>query len=201
MSIKILNILVATLVVLSIPFLLGDGPCDGKNGGNTGNTDSTVLNPVPWENQFHFLTATFDGPATLHCTGSNFKWEDRGVFIPHIKLNEGPAKGPLTLSFDIQGAKDIGSDWLGYLEASWNTGDTYARSFRYPAKAPNSDAVQPDGAVTITNGFWLGCTANCAVRGNAGHTGTSRRAVFLRSRGNNAQITNNFDMKVGCSSN
>ena len=163
------------------------------------NPDDDVLIPVSWETKFHGLNVSFTSPGNLPCTGEYLKWEDVRVFIPTITLKDGPAEGPLTISFDVQGAKEFfGSARLGLLEATWITGDTSASSFRYVTQAPASGTTVPEGATTITNGFWLGCTKKCAVRGNAGKTGTAARDVFLRSRTSQAEIQNDFSPVVGC---
>jgi len=166
--------------------------------GSISNSDDDVLVPVTWEHKFHGLDVTFDGEKTLKCTGEYLKWEDVEVYLPTITLKDGPAEGPLTLIFDIQGQKTIGSDWLGLLEANWVPGDESASSFRYLTQAPNTVTTVPDGAETLTNGFWLGCTKKCIVRGNAGMTGSSTSKIFLQIHSGSAEIQNVFSLEVKC---
>ena len=96
----------------------------------------------------HFCAATFPTPvvdvgvATI--TGlqrDNLEFDDVGVFTPTITLSDGPAEKLLTVSFDIQGAKDFGSARLGLLEATWQIDDASASSFSYVTQAPSSGTI------------------------------------------------------------
>ncbi len=146
------------------------------------------LEQVTWLNSPHPVQVTFSGNTSLVCTGNYLEWENVGVFTPTITLEDGAAEAPLALSFDIQGAKDIGSDRLGLLAATWAVGDVSASSFIYVTQAPASGTTVPEGAVSLTDGFWLGCTKVCAVRGNAGKTGTSARDVYFESRRSDSPV-------------
>lgn len=158
------------------------------------------LEQVTWLNSPHPVQVAFSGNTSLVCTANNLEWENVGVFTPTITLENGAAEAPLALSFDIQGAKDIGSDRLGLLAATWAVGDVSASSFIYVTQAPASGTTVPEGAVTLTDGFWLGCTKVCAVRGNAGKTGTSARDVYFESRRSDSPVVNDYSPVVGCSS-
>lgn len=167
--------------------------CDPDADGN-----GDVLYTIPPDRRTYFVTAYFVGPSILTCTGENLEWENVGIFRPYIKLKDGPAESSFTRTFDIQGAKDIGSDWLGYLEASWEVGDEFASSYRYVPVAPDSNATEVEGSETLNGNFWLGCTKKCAVRGNAGKTGTSPRDVFFQSHDGMTIISGDFSPVIQC---
>lgn len=89
-----------------------------------------------------------------------------------------PAPERLFVLVDVRASYRGGGDvTIGTLHATWARGETVA-AIRYPA---NQGANRnPDGVIDIDDAFWLGCTNEGEIRGNAGPSSSYFRAdVYL----------------------
>ena len=138
-----------------------------------------------------------DGQYDVACNeDENLTFDGVRFYEPWIEIHSSPTlPGSLTIRYAIQSDGDAGSDaTLGWFDVTFNAGTdraygsstfTYNGNPSYP-NAPSS-AVIPRGKIpagapptTTGEGFWLGCTKICNLRGNDASIGSDHDNVYIR---------------------